>query len=525
MYKFVFLTFFSLFLVGCAQMESIEGGAVDRIPPRVVQNGIKPQNESTHFSAKKIEFRFQEFIQLNNPTQTISVIPNDIEIEAEVKGKSLILNLKGDLQENTTYLISMNGAVKDFTESNDSLMQYVFSTGDFIDSLTYSGFVVDAKELTPVKNCFVGLYDLSDSAIYKKPLYYASTNDQGQFTFKYLKKGTFQIYAFEDENKDSKWQKTERMAFIDKPISVDTNQADTLHLHVFKNQVKTKLTARYIFPSKFVISSNNLLDLHALNIDKQDIPLDSIYWYSKDSLSVISTATVENQHIIAVEYMVDDSLYNDTLRVRVPMKKKGLKPTYEVVNSQNSYENNELIVFSFSDNIKAVDTSKMELVVYDTIKLPLQATFENNYLTFHLDGLKGKRFQINGLEKAITFENFTEDFSFTRQFDITDLTALGTLILDFSKLPENAIVEMLKDNKVIQTISIAKSGNKLTIPKLQPAMYQFKAFLDEIGDEVWTTGDFLLGRQPEKVLRFSEGVQVRSNWEIEATLEPLTDEK
>lgn len=524
MRKFLLLILISLLLFGCAQLEGLEGGPVDRTPPRIVKDGIHPPNESTRFTSKKIAFKFEEFVRLNNPTQTISIVPEDVKIEATLKGKTLLLDLTGEFKENTTYLITMNGAVRDITESNDSLMQYVFSTGDFLDSLTYTGYVIDARKNTPVNNCFVGLYPDGDSAIYKKPTYYATTNDQGQFTFRYLTPGKFTLYAFEDENKDSKWQKTERIAFIENKINIDTNQTDTLHLRLFKQAPVAKLSAKYTFPAKFNITSNEAINLKAVEVDGENIPLDAIHWYADDSLSFISHLTAENQYQVVVNYVDIDSLRSDTLRVRVPSKRKNLKPAIELLNTQKSYDNGDSLVFSFSDKIIGLDTSKVEFLIHDSIQIPFQSTFENQYLTIKLADLKGKRFNLNFLEEALQFENFKDPFSFTRQYELTDLTSLGSLILKLEQLPENAIIVVTHNDKVYTEINRSKEGTTVPLHKLSPGEYTFEAYIDADNNGKWTTGDFFFRIQPEKTLRFSKGVQVRSNWEIEVELEPLIND-
>lgn len=530
MHKFLLLISLVFTLIGCAVVEGIDGGVVDQIPPRVMKNGISPKNGMTNFSANKIEFKFKEFIRLNNPSQTISIMPQDVLVDAVVKGKSLILNLKGTLKSNTTYQITMNGAVKDITESNDSLMQYVFSTGDFIDSLSYTGVVIDAKELTPIKNCFIGLYNATDSAIYKKPLYYASSGDDGAFTFNYLKAGNYTIYAFEDGNKDSKWQKTERVAFLNHEITVDTAQKDTFQLHLFKQAMPTKLNAKYTYPARITLSSNNTLNLQSIAVDSLTIPLDKLTKYSTDSVSFLGFQKIGNTpYKITINHIGLDknnelTAVSDTLNLRTPtQRKKGLKPVFDIINSQDSYQNGDSIVFSFSDKILDIDSSKLELLIYDSIKIPFQVHFTENNLSLKLHGLKGKRFALNVLENALTFENHKDSYTFTRQFDITDETLLGVLQLDLSLLPSNAIVELIKDNKSVQSINIATQGKNVTLRKLQPGSYSFKAFIDYDMNSEWTTGDFFTKKQPEKIIRFSKGVQVRSNWDIEATLEPIDE--
>lgn len=521
MYKYLLLIVTIFFLTGCAQIGGIEGGPVDKTAPYPVPNGMQPPNGTLRFSTNKIAIKFNEFIRLNNPSQTISIIPDEVKVSAEVKGKTLTLHLDGELQENTTYTITMNGTVKDITEQNDSLMQYVFSTGDYLDSLTYTGFVINAQTLQPVNNCFVGLYAPSDSAIYKKPKYYASTNAQGLFTFNFLKADEYALYAFEDENKDSKWQKTEAVAFIDQTIHVDTAQNDTLQLKLFPPEKATKLTARYTYPAKFFISSTNPIDLKSISIENEVISNEAIHWLKADSLFFIKELGEEKQIRIAVQHIEKDTLRTDSLRVRIPSNQRNLKPSFSLLNTKNSYENGDSLLFDFSDLITAVDTSKIELLIYDTLSVPFAYSIDKQSFVLHLKALKGKKFDLNVLDGAFQFKNHQGDFSFTRQFPITDLEELGTLTLLLGQLPDNSVVEMFFNSKIYRKIILSEEGKKVKIEQLKPGTYTFKAFIDEDKNGYWTTGSFEEKRQAEEVLLFPEGVQVRSNWDIEAELEPI----
>lgn len=518
--KFLFLVVGLLLLTACAQVVSINGGPVDKVPPRVVENGITPPNASTNFKSKEIRFKFDEFVKLNNPTQTITVVPDNIKIDATIEKKTVVLKIVGEPQENTTYVITMNGAVKDFTESNDSLMQFVFSTGPVLDSLTFKGIVLDAKEMTPTKNTFVGLYLNRDSAVYNKPLYYASTNDKGEFKFEYLRPGVYEIYAIDDQSKDSKWQKTEKIAFSETLVDITPTSKDSLQLLLFQPELPSKLSVKYVFPSRYSIASKKPIDLKAITFEGQQLPDDLITWHTTDSLSFIARP-VENSASIVVQY--EDK--SDSLRVKMPNnKRKILKPSIDIQNNLKGFFETDSMVIRFSDRILAVDTSKIHLLQNDTVKIPFDFNFKNDVLKISWKGVKSKNIRLNVLDQALKFENFSESFSFTRTYDIIDISAFGSLHLSFNQLTNNAVVEMIFEGNIFKTFNVAKDGKQVFIPNLSPGNYSFKAFVDENDDGRWTTGDFELKRKPEPVIRFTEGVKIRSNWEIEAELVPISNE-
>ena len=115
-----------LLLGSCAQVGSISGGPKDETPPKTADNGVSPQNGSLQFQSKTIVLKFNEYIKLNNPTETISLVPADAKIIATSKKKTVTLKIEGDLKPATTYAIYLNATIQDITEGNDSLIQYVF---------------------------------------------------------------------------------------------------------------------------------------------------------------------------------------------------------------------------------------------------------------------------------------------------------------------------------------------------------------------------------------------------------------
>src|SRR5690606_14518419 len=120
------------------------------------------------FLAKQVRITFDEFIKLDNPSESIMLVPEHAKIQGSIQKKTLILDIIGNLQAETTYKITLNAAIKDINEGNDSLIQYVFSTGKFIDSLEVNGIVKNALSQQVEGNILVGLYTDSDSSFFKK---------------------------------------------------------------------------------------------------------------------------------------------------------------------------------------------------------------------------------------------------------------------------------------------------------------------------------------------------------------------
>ena len=107
------------------------------------------------------------------------------------------------LKEDATYSINFGDAVKDLTEGNPvPNFKFVFSTGDFIDSLKMEGTIVDALTGKPVEDVLYMLYkNLADSVVQtEKPFYFGKSDKTGTFTIENIKAGQYKAFALEDQD-------------------------------------------------------------------------------------------------------------------------------------------------------------------------------------------------------------------------------------------------------------------------------------------------------------------------------------
>ena len=164
-YYLIFLT--SICLSGCAEVGTISGGPKDEIAPKIIKASI--ENGMTNFKSQSFQLTFDEFIQLNKPSENIFLVPQDAKLECDLVKKSLNLKLSNELKKNTTYTLYLNAAVKDVTEGNDSLIQFTFSTGPRLDSLKFAARTLDAFSNNIKSKITVGLFD---SLHADKPIYF-----------------------------------------------------------------------------------------------------------------------------------------------------------------------------------------------------------------------------------------------------------------------------------------------------------------------------------------------------------------
>lgn len=212
-----------------------QGGPKDETPPKVVKES--PLNGTVNYHEKKVEIQFDEYLQLNDvANQVIISPPQQRPPEVRAVGKKVTVTFDEDLRDSTTYTIHFGSAICDNNERN-ALQDYAFSfsTGPEIDSLQISGIVINAENLNPVANTYVGIHaNHADSAFEKQPFTrIARTNEKGEFTIPNIHRGTYRLYALNDVSRDFLYQPGEGLAMYDSlitPTSHAEGRIDTLFL-------------------------------------------------------------------------------------------------------------------------------------------------------------------------------------------------------------------------------------------------------------------------------------------------------
>lgn len=205
----------------CASIGRPEGGPRDYDPPKFVRSNPRPGQ--LHVDGNKVTVVFDENIQLDDAFNKVVVSP--VQSQPPVirsNAKSVTVELRDTIKQNTTYSIDFGDAIKDLNEGNilDGFA-IDFATGDTIDTLRISGILLEARNLEPAQGMLVGVHsNLDDSAITTLPFdRIARTNQYGQFTIRNLKAGTYRVYALNDLNRDYKWDRSEDVAFYDFTVS------------------------------------------------------------------------------------------------------------------------------------------------------------------------------------------------------------------------------------------------------------------------------------------------------------------
>jgi len=195
--------------VQCAKKGMPEGGPVDEDPPKFLR--ANPENFTTNFDKEEIRIYFDEYIKLDKPSQQIIIsppmVPKPNIMPLGTARKDIKIEITDTLEENTTYAINFGKSIVDNNEGNPyDYFKYVFSTGDYIDSLAVSGIVRDAKLKEPSEVISVMLYEAdtsyTDSIVFKETPRYITYSQDSTFNFSLenLKAGTYRMVALMDSN-------------------------------------------------------------------------------------------------------------------------------------------------------------------------------------------------------------------------------------------------------------------------------------------------------------------------------------
>ena len=291
----IILGIITLIVVRCANsITSPVGGPKDLTAPTVLQT--TPANGSANFTGDKFSIRFDEYIKLENVQQSALISPPMKELpDFRIKGKSLLVKFNEELKTNTTYSVYFGDAITDITEGNPvSNFTYIFSTGDFVDSLSLYGTVSNSFDLLPVEGAFVMLYKDNNDTIefdslpyYVVPYYLSKTDINGNFQFSGLSEDNYLLFSMLDQNSNIIFdQPGEKIAFLDtliqpfyieKPI-IDTTLVDTI-------------TEMIIEPDTLLLSDSIVLDSTILKqIAKNNI--DLYMFLSPDTIQRLLKAEV-----------------------------------------------------------------------------------------------------------------------------------------------------------------------------------------------------------------------------------------
>lgn len=526
--SFLLIAFMTgLIFSDCARRGRPEGGPKDEDAPIMVT--AKPPYLTTNFKEKEIRIYFDEYIKLKDLQKQLIVSPplkyQPVIIPLGMPGKYISIKISDTLRENTTYTFNFGQSVIDNTEGNVLRnFKYVFSTGDVIDSLEVSGSVRDAFEREADKNIVVMLYEynepFNDSIVYKeKPYYVGSTLDTTTWSITNIKGGKYFMVALKDVDNNYMFNpKTDKIAFLDQAVTIPGDSS--LVLNLFREKIPFQADrASELAKGHLLVGfkgSKDSIEVSPLN-EGPDFKGMFVMQQGKDSLDY----WFQNNKADSIALKIKRAELVDTLLVKLRAKNvdslginSSVKGILDLRDTLWLYGNIPLV---------AIDTSKVNFMDSDSARIGyrpvLRNSTERNGVAFHFDKKYNTKYKLKIYPQAITdfFGNSNLD-TLNYSFSTKGPADYGNVYLTLQNVASYPIiVQLLKDKGEIVESVYANEAREFRFLNLVPAKYRIRVIYDANKNHSWDTGNFLLKRQPEKVVYYPDVIDVRANWEMTET--------
>lgn len=556
------------FFFCCANPVAPPGGPKDTLPPRVLHT--VPPNRSINTIPERVIIYFDEFVQLDNPSQHITINPPiNKEINYLVKGKKMIIRLpKEKLAENTTYTIRFGGAVKDFNEGNvQDSFYFVFSTGAYLDSLRIKGQVIQAETGKAEEAFLVGLYPNGtekDKITDKKPVYYTRTDRKGHFLMEHVKPGQYRLIGFKDENYNYLPDlPEERIAFYSEVLPKSDSVSPIL-LRSFPQAGMVQATEiRVNQPAHISVIFSAPPSQVAIRTLTDSLPaevLTYVFNNRRDSLNIFYRPhpALSDSLLLTINGAIADTFklpekftQIDSLRILLPSLQCNSKPqlfvsggtkgikktTSSSVQATTVITQDYFMPFYLYWNRPATlvsrETTDLKMTLFlikDTLKLPVSYRL----LPMPENIIWGVYPENNTWQQQSTYELTISDSVFIDQYQLfntaskfrfttTQAEAYGSVWIrvDSLKPAVNYLAELVSTNNqiVARSILLGKETQTIHFQNVIPGKYLFRLVEDTNNNHSWDTGDILAGDQPEHIIIFPDPVEVRAKWETEISFQ------
>lgn len=571
-----------MFTQSCANTSMAPtGGPKDTIPPYITDIIPYPGATSFPLEGAKIYVLFNEYVTVKNQANIFLSPPLQKAPKSKVRGKGVEIWFEEPLLPNTTYNLSFVEAIADNNEGNMFPgYNYVFSTGEKIDSMLITGTVLDCETLAPVKEATVMLYkDQSDSAIFlQRPVAAAKTDVWGYFTIPYLQDTVYRLYAIKDATSNNIYDPdADMVAFESEPVrpvmvvndSLPELQAylpdDTLGCLARKSEYELLMFREK--PSKQFVKDRKLIDdRHAyISFNAQNAWIDTLW---VDGYPADRIITQFNRSQDSLEIWLNDRRTPDTVRVNLHYRKTDslgilapfhdkYKLTVEGGKRKNPYSRTPAADLKHEDTICVYTLSAAPELVeqygytlefkYPVVKAafdridfkyinPKQKEFKGslrveadsmNLRVFHLfpevKMQKGFDYIVKVPEGCfVDITGFRCD-SLESKVNLPTDEKLSNLGLTVTNVDGKYIVDLLNEKReLIRGFEIDRDTH-LLFPYMSEGRYYIRISSDVNRNGLVDTGNLLEHKQPEKVRFYKQGendyIDIPEGSEIEQNID------
>ena len=521
---FLFLSLLAAALWQCARRGNPSGGPKDIAPPKLVK--AEPENMTLNFKSDKIRLYFDEFVKLEDIQNQLIVSP-PLKYIPEITpqggaSKFIEVKIKDTLKANTTYTINFGQSIVDNNEGNpNSFLTYVFSTGDYIDSLEVSGVVKDAFNRKADEFISVMLYEIdsayTDSTLYQKPPnYITNTLDSTViFTLKNLKEGKYAMFAIKDESKNNIFdQNTDKIAFLQDTISLPTDS--TYLLTLFKEIPDYTISVpSFVARNKIIFGyygDGSTIEIEPLTVLPDSVKTTILKERGKDTLNFWFTPT----NIDSIVFTITNEKMKLIDTFTVKKRKVDFDSLSLTPNQRGSLSFNDPFYIAANTPLVQIDSSKVTLMNKDSTAVDFTIILDSvaNKVDFDFTVEPNENYMLDLMPGAITDFFGASNDSLSYRLSTKSLADYGNLSISLEGNVTYPLIVQLTDEKgAIEQEIIAKEAQVFEFNTIDPSNYLVRVIFDSNGNGKWDTGSYLKKIQAEKVSYYPGVIEIRANWE------------
>ena len=517
---FIVVLVLILLTSNCARKGRPNGGLKDSLAPVMVT--ANPPYKSINFNSNKIKLSFDEFVTLKNLNQQLVISPPlkyfpNISPQGS-PSKEISIKLTDTLKENTTYIFNFGNSIEDNNEGNIlKSFNYVFSTGNYVDSLKTKGVIKDAFDNKFDKDISVLLFRVdtafSDSIIYKQKPNYISNTIDSLFTITNIKEGKYLLIALKDVSNNYTFNPLEdKIGFYNRLIELPNDSIIKEPIPLFKETPDFKIiSVKEISKGKILFDFQG--DREDINIQllsdlptnfkqktKLDIKNDSLYlWHSAiKNDSLVFKIKKDNYEVTKTVFL--RSKTTDSLKINS--------------NITRIIDLKDTITLTSNNPVFKIDTTKIKFIDKDSLKVKFSYITKNNSIKVLFNKKYNTNYKLTLLPNALTDIFETKNDTLHYSFSTKEPEDYGSISLTINSNPSSSIILELiteRDKKVIQKINVTKNNN-VKFELIPPGRYIIRAIIDRNNNNKWDTGNYLNNLQPEKIIYHPTVFNIRANW-------------
>ncbi|MBR9913274.1 MAG: Ig-like domain-containing protein [Algicola sp.] len=511
-----------LLIVSCANRGTPAGGPKDVEAPKILR--ATPENQTTNFTGNEIRIYFDEYVKIKNLQKQLIISPpmsTDPTITPlGTASKYIKIIINDTLEDNTTYAFNFGQSIVDNNEENPyDYYKYVFSTGDYIDSLTVKGQILDAENRKPDAFVSVMLYErdstYTDSTVYKqKPRYITNTLDSlTTFSIENIKSGTYKLVALKDENGNFTYQpSTDKTGFYEGFIEVPTDSFYTIKL--FKEELNFDAKRpKQVAGQKIAFGYEG--DHKGMTIEMigqkpdgfqtritKDPTTDTLYYWYQPKIELDST-----------QFIVRNKSYIDTLDFRF----RDIDKDSMVVSMASTANLNFANDFQITGTIPftKIDQRQIAILDKDSLNVAFETTFDSlaNRYNFQFEKQESQRYNITMLPGALEdfFGNVNDTLSFSAR--TKSYADYSNIRITLRNVDYPAIVQLTTDKGQVKYEQFAEKEQLFDFRNIEPGNYYLRVIFDTNGNQKWDSGNYLQQYQPERISYYPDLIDARANWD------------